>query len=112
MPRSFHGSAAGSFSAKTRISSPSTQIPVADGAHVAVVRAVDGVVLEEMRERLGVGEVVDRDEVEVRDALLFRRPHHLPPDPAEAVDTNPNCHSRSSSRKRPVTRGAARPKVT
>ena len=69
-PSSFHGSAAGSFSAKTLISSPSTSIAPSPARHVALVRAVHRVVLEEVRERLRVGEIVHRDEVEVRDVLL------------------------------------------
>ena len=115
-PRSFHGSFAGSFSAKTLISSPSTVIAVGVGArrrrrYVAVHR----VVLEEVRERLRVGEVVHGDEVEVGDALLLRGAEDLPPDAAEAVDADANGHASpiSCMSEQPVARQArARPKVT
>ena len=59
---------------------------------VAVVGAVHRVVLEEVRERLGVREVVDRDEVEVGDALLLGGAEDLAPDAAEAVDADANGH--------------------
>jgi hypothetical protein len=53
-----------------------------DGARVL---PVDGVVAEQMCERLVVGEVVDRDEVEWRVALLGRA-ENVAADAAEAVD--------------------------
>ena len=98
-PRSFHGSVAGSFSASTWISSPSTVMPFGRRRDVAVVGPVHRVVLEEVRERLRVREVVDGDEVEVRDALLLRGAKDLPPDAAEAVDADANCHAVSILRK-------------
>src|SRR5687768_4914602 len=60
--------------------------------HVPGIRSMDRVVLEEVRERARVGEVVDRDEIEVRDTLLFCSAKHLPADSTEAVDTDPDCH--------------------
>ena len=47
------------------------------------------VVLEEVREGLRVGEVVDGDELEVLVAALDRRANDAPPDPSEAVDCDP-----------------------
>src|SRR5688572_30469002 len=61
-------------------------------AHLAGIRSMDRVVLKEVRERTRVGEVVDRDEIEVRNTLLFRGAKHLPADSTEAVDTDPDCH--------------------
>ncbi len=60
---------------------------------VALIRAMHRVVLEQVRERLRVGEVVHRDEVDVRDSLLLRGAKDLPSDAAEAVDADANCHS-------------------
>src|SRR5215468_2462217 len=48
---------------------------------VAAERAVDGVVLEQMRQRLVVGDVVHRDELE--GALLEAGAEHVPADPSE-----------------------------
>ena len=91
-PRSFHGSAAGSFSANTLISSPSTDDRIVAGLDVALIRAVHRVVLEQVRERFRIGEIVHRDEVDVRHSLLLRRAKHLTPDAAEPVDANANRH--------------------
>ena len=55
---------------------------------VALIGAVHRVVLEEVRERLRVGEVVHRHEVEIGDALLLRRAHDLSADASESVDSN------------------------
>ncbi len=44
-----------------------------------------------MRQGLGVGQVVDRDEIDVR--ILDARPHDEPPDAAEAVDAYVDRHS-------------------
>ena len=92
-PRSFHWSAAGSFSAKTLISSPSTVIEPFAGRDVALIRAMHRVVLEQVRERLRIGQVVHRDELDVGHSLLLRGAKHLPSDAAEAVDPNANRHS-------------------
>jgi hypothetical protein len=45
-----------------------------------------------VRERLGVGEVVDGDEVEVGDALLLGGAEDLAADAAEAVDADADGH--------------------
>jgi hypothetical protein len=60
--------------------------------HVAVEDAVHGIVLEEMRKRLRVGEIVHRHEIEVGDALFLGRAHHLPADAAESVDPDLDRH--------------------
>jgi hypothetical protein len=49
-----------------------------------------------MRERFGVGQIVDRDEVNFR--VSQRRPQDVPPDPAEAIDSNFDCHFTSPVR--------------
>ena len=80
---------------------------------VALVRAVHRVVLEEVRERLRIGQVVDGDELDVGDTLLLRGAKHLSSDASKAVDANANRHPfvllcgyhRSPS-------AGARPKVT
>jgi hypothetical protein len=45
-----------------------------------------------VRERFGVREIVHRDEVDVRHALLLRGAKDLPTDATEAVDADANCH--------------------
>ena len=65
--------------------------PVA-GCHVTAIRPVDRVVLEEVGQPFGIGEVVDRDKIDVRDALQLRGPHDLSPDPTETVDSHSNGH--------------------
>src|SRR4029079_7959666 len=51
--------------------------------------AVDGVVLEQMGEGGGVGDVIDGHELELR-APLVGGTEQVAPDPSEAID--PNCH--------------------
>jgi hypothetical protein len=55
---------------------------------------VHGIVLEEMRERLGVGEVIDPDDLDVLGRQ--RRPEEDSTDPPEPVDSHSHCHVRSS----------------
>ncbi len=54
------------------------------------------VVLQQVRERVGVREVVDRDEVDV--VVAERRPQDVPADATEAVDADLDCHELPSSR--------------
>ena len=49
-----------------------------------------GIVLHQMRQSLGVGQIVDRDEFDVR--LADASPNHVPADTAEAVDAHFHCH--------------------
>ena len=57
---------------------------------VRVQIAEHRVVFEKMRERLGAGEIVDGDEVDV--LVAERRAHDVPADAAEPVDTYPDWH--------------------
>jgi hypothetical protein len=59
---------------------------------VALQRPEDRVVLEQVRHRLHVAEVVGGHDLDVRLALQLR-PEEVPPDPAEAVDAYTNRHS-------------------
>ena len=59
--------------------------------HLAGERAHRGVVLEEVRHRLRVAEVVDRDDLDVGAELLLRA-EEVPSDAAEAVDADPCRH--------------------
>src|SRR5207245_1191602 len=54
--------------------------------------AVDGIVLQEMRERLGVGDVVHRHELERLLLHEHRGPEHVAPDATEPVDPDTHCH--------------------
>jgi hypothetical protein len=51
----------------------------------------DRVVLEQVGQRAGVGDVVDGDELDVR-ARGVRRTEEIATDPAEAVDADLHCH--------------------
>ena len=53
------------------------------------------VVLQQVRERRGVGDVVDRDEVDV--LVAERGAHDVAADPSEPVDAYPDGHSRLPS---------------
>ena len=55
----------------------------------------DRVVLEQVGDHLGVDQVVDRDELEIR-ARLVRRAEQVPADAPEAVDAHLDCHWKSS----------------
>ena len=63
--------------------------------HLAREAAQDGVVLEQVGEHLGVDQVVDGDEVDVR-ARRLGRAEEVAPDAPEAVDADLHCHWRSS----------------
>ena len=62
---------------------------------LAVEAALDGVVLQQVGEGLGVGEVVDGDDLDVR-TLLEGGAEEVTADAAEAVDTNAGGHFVSS----------------
>ena len=64
-PRSFQGSLAGILLGEHPHRVAVHHDAVGLGVDVARKAAVDRVVLEQVRERLGVGEVVDGDEVEI-----------------------------------------------
>jgi hypothetical protein len=63
---------------------------VALGLHVVLQDPVDGVVLQEVRERLGVRDVVHGDELELR--LAETGAEDVPTDTAEAVDAYADGH--------------------
>src|SRR5438093_1041769 len=67
--------------------------PVLVGAHVAREGPMDGVVLEQVREGLRVGDVVHGDELE--HALVEAGAEHVPPDAAEAIDADADRHGSS-----------------
>ena len=68
----------------------------AAGLDFGVEDAVRGVVLEHVREHIGVGEVVDRDDLEAR-FLLQIGAVEVAPDAAEAVDAHPGRHRAESN---------------
>src|SRR5436309_14545755 len=70
-----------------------------------IQHAVDRIVLEQVGEGLGVGQVVDRDEFQGR--IAQRRAQYVAPDASEPVDADADCHGRqalSSSGERTSTR--------
>jgi hypothetical protein len=60
---------------------------------VALVRAVNRIVFEQVRERVRMSQVIHGDELDVGDTLLLRGAKHLPTDSSKSVDTNANSHS-------------------
>ncbi len=84
------GQLPGSRSASTLSSLPPTLSVPWPCVTVVLELAVHGVVLQEVRERLGVGDVVHRDDVEP--ALTEAGAEHVPSDAAEAVDTDAHSH--------------------
>ena len=101
-PTSPQGRLAGSVSAVTGISTPSTTDRRPAHLDGAGERAVDGVVAEQVREHLDVHDVVDADPLEVG-ALLMGRAEHRPAGAAEAVDTDACRHA--STLRDPAPRG-------
>ncbi len=75
------------------------EAPPFDGDGVVGMRdavrqiAEDGIVLQKVRESLGVRDVVDGDELNV--LVVQRGAHDVAPDAAEAVDANLDGHSSS-----------------
>ena len=69
--------------------------PVALDLHRAGETAVDGVVLEQVGQRLGVGDVVDGDELEVGLVREHGGAQHVASDPAEPVDAHSHGHEHS-----------------
>ncbi len=63
---------------------------IALGLDLMLERAVHRVMLEQMREGLGVGDVVDRDDLDL--FLVQHRPKSHPADSAETVDPDPDRH--------------------
>ena len=53
-------------------------------------RSEHGIVLEQVRKSLGVGQVVDRHEFDV--VVMQTRTNDIPADPAEAINTYFDCH--------------------
>jgi hypothetical protein len=60
---------------------------------VALVCAVNRIVLEEVCERVRMSQVVHGDEVDVGDALLLGGTKHLSSDSSKSVDANAYGHS-------------------
>ena len=85
-PRSFHGSVDANLIAVDDDRSVAR-------ANVALIGSVHRVVLEEMRECVRIGQVIDSDELDVGNRLLPRGPKHLTSDTSKPVDANANSHS-------------------
>ena len=64
-PSSPHGSSAGSLFVGVAISLPSTTMPSSTASTVPSKRSVDRVVLEQVGEHRRIGDVVDRDPLDV-----------------------------------------------
>ncbi len=93
-PTASHGISAGSFSAKTRNSSRADADAVLGGGDLLFEVAEHGVVLQEVRQRLRVRDVVDGHEVDVLVAEAGAQ--DVAADAPEAVDSNFDCHSDGS----------------
>ena len=88
-PTSPQAEAAGSFTAVARTGRPSTTSDRSLHGDRVSEAAVDGVVLEQVREVRELEEVVHRDDLDV--AARHRRAERRSADPAKAVDADP-CH--------------------
>src|SRR5216117_2372215 len=64
------------------------------GGDVGLEVAVDGIVLQEVRQGLGIGEVVDADHLDLA-VRLERGAEEDAPDAAESVDADSNTHERA-----------------
>src|SRR5581483_4183644 len=73
---------------------------VALGGDVGGKATQDAVVLEKVRQRLGIGDVVDGDHVDVRRGALTDGAIDIAPDAAEAVDADLDGHPPASCRSR------------
>jgi hypothetical protein len=51
-----------------------------------------GIVLQEMGQCLGIREIVDSDDIDVGTTRLLGTAKNVPADPAEPVDSYPDCH--------------------
>ena len=80
----------GSLVAKTLIVLPPTVIESASCVTVFVQRSEHGIVLQQVRQRLGIGQVVNRHEFDV--VAVQTRTNDIPADPAEAINTYFDCH--------------------
>ncbi len=89
-PRSFQGSLPTSFSARTLIFRPLTTMASPSTWTSPLKRAEDRVVLQQMGQRLGVGDVVRRDDLDGR--VAGRRPENVAADAAESVDADLDAH--------------------
>ena len=89
-PRSFHGSCAGSLLRQHLELIAADLDGVAGGADRHGEVAEHRVVLQQVSQRRGVGDVVDGDDVDV--VMRQRRAHDVAADPSEPVDANLNGH--------------------
>ena len=89
-PTLVQSSSAGSLVAKTLMVLPPTVIEFASWVTVSGKGAEHRIVLEQVRKRLGVGQVVDRHEFDV--VVMQTRTNDVPADPAEAINTYFDCH--------------------
>ena len=93
-PSSFQGSLAGSFSRGPSWCRRRRRCRPSGGHTVPAKRPWTESYLSRWARVRGVGDVVDRDEIELLALHLLRGAHHVPPDPAEAVDADLNRHGR------------------
>ena len=90
-PISPHGSAAGILHGADPDLAAVDEDRLALGRDLGVERAVHRVVLEQVRERLGVGEVIDGHDLHV--TRLEGRPKEHAADPSEPIDSDPHTHA-------------------
>ena len=91
-PRSFQGSWAGS-----RTCDDLDLVAVDDhhafaGFDGAGEAAMDAVVLQQVRVGVVVGQIVDRDDLDIVAARFVNSPQHQPADTAKSIDGNLNSH--------------------
>ena len=89
-PTDSQGRAAGSFSLNTLMTFPSTVMLSAPALILFGRLPRIGIVLQQMRQRLRIGKIVDRHEFQIR--VIERGAQNVAADASEAVDANFDCH--------------------
>ena len=65
------------------------------------------IIFEEVRQSLGVGQIVYRYKLEICNTLVLRGAHDLAANSTKSVDAYPCCHSYCSVQLEPVTAGVS-----
>ena len=81
---------AGSLVAKILIVLPPTVMESASALHIGLERTERGIVLQQVRQRLGICEIVCRNKFDF--GIVQSGADYISPDTAEAVDSHFNCH--------------------
>src|SRR4029077_20267744 len=101
---------AGSVSDGVVMRAPSTKIAARDDLDLAREAAVDGVVPQQVGKHLRLGDIVDRDPLDVGRMLMGRAERRAPGAP-ETIDSNATSHNRLLSNFSSKLRREAAPAI-